>query len=334
MPDNHYKDFDENDFLQDEFFLEWMQRKHEDTNKWWTKWLAENKDKHRTIKSAQQKYKLILSFKKYQITDKEEKQVWKSIAKRISYPQKKTFDIQSFRWLAAAAACIALVVSVALYKYYTTGTEYITTAASGVRKLTLDDGSHIILNKGASLKRYSNVKRQVWLEGEAYFEVNKAKNIFKNPLPFVVHARNFDVNVTGTSFLVKSSQNSKSVVLTEGRVSIYNKGKYAEMKPGDRIVLKDDRFIREHVNPMLYTAWKDDEFKFNNTSLIELKTLVSNIYGLELIVNNEQKLQYHAINGVINISSKESFIKTIEVLLDANVNTNKNQLIISPKTHQ
>ena len=90
----------------------------------------------------------------------------------------------------------------------------------------LPDGSKITLGKDAriSYNRLMNGnKREVFLTGEAFFEV--AKNPQK---PFYIYTRNMVIKVLGTSFRVTASDKHESVAVRTGKVSVYLKGQDLE----------------------------------------------------------------------------------------------------------
>ncbi len=95
---------------------------------------------------------------------------------------------------------------------------------SGSKLIVLSDGSRVTLLDGGVLKyRYGfdTDRREVFLQGQAYFEVaeNKEK-------PFYVYANDVITKVLGTSFLVKASDRNKEVEVsvTKGKVSVYKAG--------------------------------------------------------------------------------------------------------------
>lgn len=68
------------------------------------------------------------------------------------------------------------------------------------------------MNAGSSLKypeTFSNSERRVYLEGEAYFEVEHDGNA-----PFIVNTRSMDLRVLGTSFNIKAYDDENTVITT------------------------------------------------------------------------------------------------------------------------
>ncbi|TRZ79130.1 MAG: hypothetical protein D4R94_00100, partial [Chitinophagaceae bacterium] len=85
-------------------------------------------------------------------------------------------------------------------------------------KIVLPDGSQVWVNSGSKLSYASNFDgkiREVYLNGEAYFEVTK------NPQkPFIVHTSGIDIKVLGTEFNVKAFDLEPTIEATLIRGSI------------------------------------------------------------------------------------------------------------------
>ena len=90
-------------------------------------------------------------------------------------------------------------------------------------EMYLSDGTKVWLNAGTTLRyrtSYSKNKRDVFLDGEAYFDVKKDPEH-----PFIVHVGDIEVKAVGTSFNVKAYKNEKTVetTLVEGKVLVSKK---------------------------------------------------------------------------------------------------------------
>ena len=89
----------------------------------------------------------------------------------------------------------------------------------GEYKIVLADGTTVWLNSDSDIRfpvTFSGDKRQVELQGEAYFEV--AKNVEK---PFIVKINDYNIRVTGTQFNVRNySGENVATTLVEGSVQL------------------------------------------------------------------------------------------------------------------
>ena len=120
--------------------------------------------------------------------------------------------------------------------------------SNGTRtKLKLPDGSDVWLNAGSKLNYNKNfdTKREVFLSGEAFFDV------VKNPAkPFLIHTSAIDVRVIGTQFNVKAYDEdiTTETSLIRGSVEVFLKKdptkKYL-LKPNEKLVLSNTVMLAE-----------------------------------------------------------------------------------------
>lgn len=162
-------------------------------------------------------------------------------------------------------------------------------------EVQLADGTIIHLNAGTSL-RYPvqflrNQNRQVYLTGEAFFEVAKDK-----AHPFTVNTQEVDVEVLGTKFNVNSYTEdiSTDVVLVEGKVSLYKDKKTAEnqvyLTPGLKgsNMRGQQKIITESVNTDYYTAWVKGSLVFKNASFESIIKKLERHYNVTFINKNKE----------------------------------------------
>jgi len=196
--------------------------------------------------------------------------------------------------------------------YYTS-----VTPKGSVSEMLLPDGTQIFLNSGSKIK-YSvegvNSMREIFLTGEAWFQVAKMKE-----KPFLVHTSMYDVLVTGTSFNVKAYPDEKDVTTTleEGHVSVKSSEnlKFADdiqLKPGEQLTYNTEsgKFQVHEVNTRWYTSWKDNKLVFVNMSLKDLTVLLERKYGIEIEIGDQSILDYH-YDGTIK---DETILEVLEIL--------------------
>ncbi len=171
-------------------------------------------------------------------------------------------------------------------------TRTISTPLGGLQSVTLPDGSTVALNANSRL-RYARdwspeTPREVWLEGEAYFQVTKQRNA-RSRVKFTVHTGNVQVEVLGTAFDVHSRRGATRVVLTEGKVQLTGTtarvARPLVMQSGDLAALSesDTAFVRKRVTPDLYAAWRRNQLVFVSTPLAEVAQLLEDNYGLKVV---------------------------------------------------
>jgi len=160
----------------------------------------------------------------------------------------------------------------------------LSTPRGGQYRVTLSDGTRVWLNAASSLSYptiFNEKDRSVTLNGEAYFEV--AHNASQ---PFIVHTPNQDIKVLGTEFNINCyrDENSTVTTLVTGSVRLDSKGAVAplQLHPGEQAVLNNADFDVSVVDVSLYTAWKDGDFRFRATPLVEVLRQIERWYDLDV----------------------------------------------------
>jgi transmembrane sensor len=161
-------------------------------------------------------------------------------------------------------------------------------------EVQLSDGTIVHLNAGTSL-RYpvqflKNQSRQVYLTGEAYFEVSKDK-----VHPFTVNTQEVGIEVLGTKFNVNSYTEdlNTDVVLVEGKVSLYKDKKTTEnqvyLTPGIKgsNLRGQQKIVTEVVNTDYYTAWIKGSLVFKNASFESIIKKLERHYNVTFINKNK-----------------------------------------------
>ena len=148
---------------------------------------------------------------------------------------------------------------------------------------TLSDGSRVFLNAESRLRfpvNFSNDRREVELDGEAYFWV--AKNEEK---PFVIKTGGVEVAVLGTEFNLRAYGNEAQIVTTlvSGRVQVRDDEHACELVPGQQAVytLATGELSRRAVDVSFYTAWCRNEILFKDTPLDEIMRNLSRWYDVK-----------------------------------------------------
>lgn len=162
------------------------------------------------------------------------------------------------------------------------------TPLGGEYSIVLADGTRVWLNAGTEFRypvSFTENRREVYLSGEAYFEVRQDKN-----KPFVVWTGEVQIEVLGTAFNVNSYNSDRvEAVLVEGSVNVSNVTDKINLRPGQRgTVLKSEREIRvDEVDVYVYTAWKDGNFVFENQTLENIMEQLSRWYDVDVFYTRE-----------------------------------------------
>ena len=162
----------------------------------------------------------------------------------------------------------------------------------GEYNLILSDGTWVYLNAESVItypQKFVGEKREVTLEGEAYFQVTASKE-----RPFVVKTKDMDVLVTGTEFNVKAYPDESNVqtTLLRGKVAVFagiDKKEKIEIKPNQQAEWSRENVklqVRE-VDPDLFVAWKNGHFIFRQDRLENIMKTLARWYDMEVVYLDE-----------------------------------------------
>jgi hypothetical protein len=168
-------------------------------------------------------------------------------------------------------------------------TNIVATPRGGQFQIKLPDGSLAYLNADTRLTyptRFTGTKRQVCLQGEAYFEIEK-----NAAAPFEVLSTNQITRVLGTIFNVSCYPGEQfRTILVKGAVEVINtKTKIPTrklLKAGQQATLDSSGIFVTNVNPTKAIAWKNGQFDFNQTPLAEALHQISRWYSIRVDYSN------------------------------------------------
>lgn len=166
----------------------------------------------------------------------------------------------------------------------------------GFYQLTLADGTRVWLNSMTDLRypvNFTGTSREVYLKGEAYFEVNRDTS-----KPFIVRLEGSSVTVLGTSFNVKAyaDENNIYTSLVKGAVRFTSDkgGKQVELKPGMQCAwnsVSGETEVRE-MDLEQFVSWKDGRFVFELITLDEMMRQLKRWYDIDVVYLDEKVKTY------------------------------------------
>ena len=191
----------------------------------------------------------------------------------------------------------------------------ITVPAGQRANLTLADGTNVWLNARSEMRYpavFTGNKREITLDGEAYFEVAKNKEI-----PFYVNTETNQVRVVGTHFNVCAYKGSNEfeTTLVEGIVDIYA---YDNERPLTRLT-KNEFFgsyqgkYKKAVLPSYdYLRWREGLYCFDDSPFSCILTKLEKYYNVKITVENPKVLNYRCTGKFKEQDGVEHILKVIQ----------------------
>ena len=343
------------DLLADESFRRWVLFPDHETIRWWEEQLEQHPEKEADLLEAR---RILLAASKVvnQQTVKNGRldalwqKVQHSIANAATPPPPMAEKPQIHRdrlWRVAAG--VALLMAAGLAFWYTVSAsdeQTVATADHERQTLTLPDGSQVILNELSELRygtNWSGNTREVWLDGEAFFQVkklvqtstpptnasepaaDKVQNLTK--VKFVVHTASLDVEVYGTRFSVSSEPQKSQVVLQSGEVTVNTADdQRIMMLPGDFVEVTQGNTIHKRVNSQLYTAWKEEKIVFEQVPVAEVATWIQDRYDRKVLIKTSS-LDSLRLTATLPNDNLEVLLETLSLIYHLHIEQPDRQTI-------
>lgn len=239
--------------------------------------------------------------------NKEWERLFSSITGK-AIPEMKTR--RQFLQYMRYAAAVLLGVGISLSMSYlanqesasTVGNYKLVTSKGEKSYLRLPDGTKVWLNSCTTLEyaeNYGHSNRNIYLDGEAYFEVAKNKD-----LPFVVKANGVDVKALGTAFNVSAYMEDARLITTlfNGKVAVQpTLTKQEVLLEPNQVAVYDKSRNRIEVVPYdkkQFAQWRGGFLSFEMMHLQDITKLLERNYNVVFRYENQ---------GIKNLKFSGSF---------------------------
>ena len=336
-----YASFALSDFMTDPFFQDWVIFPEGEAGAFWEDWLERHPEKAETIREA----KMLLESVGFEEQLPKEEEVQQSLARareiiaagsgrivELSLDRQRG-RIRRIGWAAAVIAGIGIATVIGLLsKDHRPAEESYATQYAEIQTVYLPDSSKLILNAHSSVRYSKEWKprqaREVWLDGEAYFDVRA-----KAATTFFVHTKDLTVEVLGTSFDIRGRRGKTEVVLQSGKIKVvFPAGSHDEvvMAPGDKIIYDPAKaaLVQTATIPENYTLWKDK--KLTDATVGEIVRYLEDNYNKTIILDNPA-LANRKIGGVILLDNLDDALFALSTVLNVNVIQHQDTLILKPR---
>lgn len=215
---------------------------------------------------------------------------------RTRRKRSSRFFIPAFLYKAAAVVLILIACGLS-YWFGVNGiqdrfADIVVEAPLGSKtKLILPDGSQVWLNAGSRIvysQGFGVNNRHLELNGEAYFEVTKNKDI-----PFDVKTKELNVTVLGTKFNFRNYDDEEELVvnLLEGRVQLDNRIHDTEavyLSPSEKGVLNKltGEIVISKAKVVDSKEWMNDRLFFDEMTLADIVKELERSYGVRISIGD------------------------------------------------
>lgn len=226
--------------------------------------------------------------------------------------------------LKVAAGIILLLSSILIFR---TSHKTYKTSLNEISTFNMEDGTVITLNTSGKLDydRFSTKRREVSLNGEAFFQVRK-----DTIHPFIINTPHGSVKVLGTSFNVKTTKKETITSVHSGSVRLQSKKGFLVLgKQETGMIDQEGHLLSGDFDPNMY-SWHSHELTLHEQSMEATCKLLSELFGVAIEVSEEAK--ECEISAKVVYETMEDLLDIISLTLNLNWTKEENKIIFYGKT--
>jgi ferric-dicitrate binding protein FerR (iron transport regulator) len=293
------------------------------------RWMAKSKDNVNTFEQMKKVWEASYIHQKISNEDRvfskiqNKKKFLERLKTETNTPRRHSTPVKRkghFGWTAAAVISLMILISYPIYRNLVNVPEkanilpVLTHKENGrgqKSKVILSDGTNVWLNSSSKLSYingFTDSIREVFLEGEAYFEVTKNKN-----KPFIVHTGKLKTTVIGTSFNIRHYPKDAhpTLFLEEGKV----KYEYLKSTKGTNILTpgngvkwdsKKGEMVKFTDDPLHWNAWKNNILLFDDLDFITALEECERWYDVDFIIKGTPPTHWRFTGKF-----KNAYLKTV-----------------------
>jgi transmembrane sensor len=194
--------------------------------------------------------------------------------------------VRAYQWAALLILVLGVVAGTYFYQQPKAAIAYQLrrTPAGQTQTIQLADGSRVTLAPLSQLRypaQFGEASREVYLEGEAFFEVSKDAHRLCR-----VHSGTWVTQVLGTKFNVSAVRGASqtAVSLVEGKVQVIDNQQQYLLTPGQQLLADraTGRIYRQGFNQTKVMGWRHNKLVFQNEKLADVAGQIERLYGVKL----------------------------------------------------
>jgi ferric-dicitrate binding protein FerR (iron transport regulator) len=341
-----YIHYEVEDFIRDEYFQDWVLSAGEGSGIFWKNWMDLHPYKKETIMEAVDFIRRLKFETVYPTPEQIEISLQRQLSaigkhKHTPVPVMVPESRRRKRYMVwiAAAACLGCICWAGVKYGWITSSSMQVYSQAAIKKVILPDSSVVTLNAHSTLKWSKGFMkgqpREVWLQGEAFFDVRHQAAGRLISSPFIVHTHDLHITVLGTKFNVSNGSGFTNVVLDQGRIKVIpddTSGRPRYLNPGElfRYEPAGHREVVREVKSDLYTSWKDEKITLNKVPLTEIAQMIQDVYGDSVRFLNPGQAK-SMISGTLRITDEQSLLETLAFVLDMDIKKEDHLIVFSAK---
>lgn len=265
-------------------------------------WVNEKEENKQYVLSFQKANLALSSYKRNKYSSD---LAYRQFLKQQKNVQAKVF-VNRLKSCMKYAAMILFCVFTGLYLYNFSGkdslkaNEFIICVPNSERSFFyLSDSTEVWLNAGSEFtytSDYGTKNREVYLKGEAYFNVRENQQ-----LPFIVKTDSVSVRVYGTKFSIRNYADMETVkvALKEGKIALNLQSENSQLfvKPEEEIIVRKGQpgYSKKYIDIHKVADWRNGVLRFDMEPLSDIIQTLKRQYNINIQIEDShynQKVFY------------------------------------------
>lgn len=163
------------------------------------------------------------------------------------------------------------------------------TDRSESKYILLEDSTSVWLNAASALEfpdHFDAKKREVFLTGEAYFDVKHADRI-----PFVIHTGEVSTTVLGTAFNIKAYPGAKNITVSvsRGKVKVSrNDGWTTTLTMGQQVKVEEEmkKAIEKTISTAEVAPWHQGNIVYEDETFEDIIADMQRVYNVNILIGD------------------------------------------------
>lgn len=271
------------------------------------------------------------------------------IAIKKEKTQSESRTRKKFGFAKLAFAALLILLPFALWIYYPSSTlNEMEISVPMIKQFTnrgehkyivLEDGTQVWLNANSTLsypEKFDSKKREVYLSGEAFFDVKHAEKI-----PFHIHSAGIVTKVLGTSFNIKAypNQQNVSVAVQRGKVEVLKTNKkIATLTKGEKIKINEKATVRkseiikeEKTEALEVGAWQRGYLIYRDEVFEDIISDMEQIYNTRIDIEKDSLKSISVTTSFTQDIGAEKALSILCKLVDAELEIKDHEFKIKDK---
>ena len=197
------------------------------------------------------------------------------------------------------------------------------------KRIILPDGTSVTLNAGSYLRyprEFITDVRRIEMNGEAFFEVTRDEE-----KPFLIHTKDADVKVLGTSFNVKAFDMDEQLTVSvqTGKVQVDLPEAMMRLLPDEQFVMDKTKgeFQKRNEDARLSTVWIKGGLYFNRTPIRTVVNELVRMYNRTIEFTPGAEYDDY-IYGEHDNKSLEAVLKSIQYSTDIKYRIENDKIVL------